>query len=104
MQPILNKGANKARLRVARAQQTEALLNFQTAVLTGGRDVANSLYSYQAASDKVVGRTQQLDALQKSVTYSEKLLASGFASYTEVLTAQQSLLAAQLSSVGDRQQ
>ncbi|MFD1873117.1 efflux transporter outer membrane subunit [Hymenobacter bucti] len=104
VQPIFSKGANKARLRVARAQQTEAQLNFQTAVLTGGRDVANSLYSYQAASDKVVERTQQLDALQKSVTFSEKLLASGFANYTEVLTAQQSLLAAQLSGVSDRQQ
>ena len=104
VQPILNRGLNQARLRVARAQQTEALLTFQTAVLTGGRDVANSLYSYRAAGDKVVERTQQLAALQKSVTYSEKLLASGFANYTEVLTAQQNLLAAQLNGVNDRQQ
>ncbi len=102
--PILNRGVNKARLRVAHAQQAEAQLNLQTAVLTGGRDVANALYSYQAAGDKVVERTQQLDALDKSVRYSQALLASGFANYTEVLTAQQSLLAAQLSSVNDRQQ
>lgn len=106
VQPILNKGLNNSRLRVARAQQLEAQLNFQTAVLTGGQEVANALYSYQAAGDKTIERTQQLDALEKSVTFSKALLANGYANtnYTEVLTAQQSLLSAQLNAVSDRQQ
>lgn len=104
VQPILNRGLNKARLRVARAQQTEAALNLQTSLLIGGQEVSNALYSYQAAADKAAERTQQLAALQKSVTFSESLLANGFANYTEVLTAQQSLLAAQLNGVSDSQQ
>ena len=104
LQPILNQGLNKARLRVNQAQQQEAQLNFQTALLTGGQEVSNALYSYQAAGEKVVEHTQQLDALRKSVSYSQALLKNGFANYTEVLTAQQNLLAAQLSGVNDRQQ
>jgi NodT family efflux transporter outer membrane factor (OMF) lipoprotein len=104
VQPIFNQGLNKARLRVSQAQQQEALLNFRTSLLTAGQEVSNALYSYQAASDKLVERTQQLDALGKSVTYSQALLKNGFANYTEVLTAQQNLLAAQLDGISDRQQ
>lgn len=104
LQPILNQGVNKARLRVSQAQQQEAQLNFRTSLLTGGQEVSDALYSYQVAAEKVVERTQQLDALRKSVVYSQALLKNGFANYTEVLTAQQSLLAAQLSGVSDRQQ
>ena len=104
VQPILARGANRARLRVSEAQQLEAQLTFQTMLLTAGQEVSNALYAYQAAGEKIVIRARQLDALQKSVTYSQALLANGFANYTEVLTAQQNLLAAQLSGVSDQQQ
>lgn len=104
VQPILNRGQNKARLRVSEAQQTEARLTLQASLLTAGEEVSNALYSYQAAGDKVQVRAQQLDALEKSVTYSQALLKNGFANYTEVLTAQQNLLTAQLNGVNDRQQ
>ena len=51
----------------------------------------------------MVIRAKQLDALAKSVTYSQALLANGFANYTEVLTAQQNLLTAQLNGISDQQ-
>ncbi|MBC8082152.1 MAG: TolC family protein, partial [Hymenobacter sp.] len=104
VQPILTRGANRARLRVSEAVQIEAQLTFQTTLLTAGQEVSNALYSYQAAGTKIVIRAQQLDALEKSVTYSQALLVNGFADYTEVLTAQQNLLTAQLNSISDRQQ
>lgn len=50
--------------------------------------MSNALYSYQAAEVKMVIRAQQLDVLVKSVTYSQALLANGFANYTGVLTTQ----------------
>ena len=49
-------------------------------------------------------RTSQLTALQKSLDYSQELLRYGFANYTEVLNAQQSLLSAELSQVNDKLQ
>jgi multidrug efflux system outer membrane protein len=103
-QPIFNKGANKTRLQVAKEQQQQALLNFQYTVLSAGQDVSNALMSYQTAGEKAATRVSQLDNLEKSVDYTQQLVRYGSANYTEVLTAQQSLLAAQLNSINDRLQ
>lgn len=104
MQPIFNKGANKTRLKVALEQQQQAVLSFQTAVLTAGQEVSNAMYSYQKASEKKITRASQLENLEKSVQYTQALVRYGSANYTEVLTAQQSFLAAQLSQVNDQLQ
>jgi multidrug efflux system outer membrane protein len=103
-QPIFNKGANKTRLQVAKEQQKQAILNFQYTVLSAGQDVSNALMSYQAAGEKATTRVSQLENLEKSVDYTQQLVRYGSANYTEVLTAQQSLLAAQLNSINDRLQ
>jgi outer membrane protein TolC len=103
-QPIFNNGANKARLKVAQEQQQQALLNFKYTVLSAGQDVSNALMSYQTAGEKAVTRVNQLNNLVKSVNYTQQLVRFGSANYTEVLTAQQSLLTAQLDSVNDRLQ
>ncbi|MVN22523.1 efflux transporter outer membrane subunit [Mucilaginibacter arboris] len=104
-QPIFNQGINKARLITAKAQQQEALNNFQLQLLTAGQEVSNALYAYQTAVEKQETRSKQLDALQKAVDYTEELLRySSATNYTDVLTSEQSLLAAQLSSINDRLQ
>jgi multidrug efflux system outer membrane protein len=104
-QPIFNKGQNKARLRTAQAQQLEAYYGFQQALLTAGQEVSNALYSYQNAVEKQNTRIHQLQALEKSVDYTKELLRySSATNYTDVLTSEQSLLAAQLSSVNDHLQ
>ncbi|MDR3628234.1 MAG: TolC family protein, partial [Ignavibacteriaceae bacterium] len=103
-QPILNNGANTARLEVAKAQQEEALLNFKKALLNAGNEVQNVLGSYQSSVLKTKLREKQLESLLNSVDYTKKLLTYGSANYTEVLTAETSLLSAQLSSVSDRLQ
>lgn len=99
--PIFNKGANTARLRIAKAQQKEAMIAFQQSLLNAGSEVSNALYQYQSAEDKIVQREQQIVSLEKSVEYTRQLLALGSSTYLEVLTAQQSLLNAQLSGISD---
>lgn len=104
-QPIFNKGQNKARLRIAQAQQKEAYYTFQQSLLTAGQEVSNALYSYQNAVEKQNTRSKQLQALEKSVSFTKELLRySSSTNYTDVLTSEQSLLSAQLSSVNDRLQ
>ncbi|UPK72903.1 efflux transporter outer membrane subunit [Chitinophaga filiformis] len=103
-QPVFNQGVNKARLRAAREQQQQAALNFKNTVLTAGEDVSNAIYSYQMAGQKAADRNLQLENLRKSVEYTQELVRYGFANYTEVLTAQQNLLIAQLNKVSDREQ
>ena len=45
---------------------------------------------------------KQINSLEKSVEYTQDLLSFGTSTYLEVLTAQQSLLSAQLSGVSDQ--
>jgi len=104
-QPIFNNGLNKQRLKVAQAQQEEYLVTFRQSLLTAGQEVSNALYDYQAASDKINSRSQQIAFLQKSVEYTQELLKyTSATNYTDVLTSEQSLLAAQLSSISDKLQ
>lgn len=104
-QPIFNQGINKARLKTAQAQQKEAMYNYQQTVLTAGSEVSNALYSYQSAREKDGSRAKQIIALEKSVDYTQQLLRySSATNYTDVLTSEQSLLAAQLSGVNDKLQ
>jgi multidrug efflux system outer membrane protein len=104
-QPIFNNGLNTQRLKVAKAQQEASLIAFKQSLLNAGQEVSNALFSYQAASRKSLSREQQIAFLQKSVDYTKQLLRYTTATnYTDVLTSEQSLLAAQLSSISDRLQ
>ena len=100
-QPIFNKGALTARLRIAKAQQEETLINFEQSLLNAGSEVSNALTQYQTAQDKIIQREKQILSLEKSVDYTRELLTLGTSTYLEVLTAQQSLLSAQLSGISD---
>jgi outer membrane protein TolC len=103
-QPLFNKRINTTRLKVAQAQQEEALINFRNTLLIAGQEVNNALGSYESSVQKIALRELQLDALVKSVDYTKELLTYGTATYTEVLNAQTNLLSARLSSVRDRLQ
>ena len=104
-QPIFNQGINKARLKTAKAQQLEALYSFQQSLLVAGQEVSNALYAYQTAAEKDGARSKQIAALTKAVAYTQELLRySSATNYTDVLTSEQNLLAAQLDGVNDRLQ
>lgn len=100
-QPIFAKGANTARLRVAKAQQQEAMLSFQQSILNAGAEVSDALYQFHTANEKTTLRSEQIKSLVNSVEYTQELMRLGSSTYLEVLTAQQSLLSAQLSQVSD---
>jgi multidrug efflux system outer membrane protein len=104
-QPIFNQGTNKLRLTTAQSQQIQALNNFQQTLLIAGQEVSNSLFAYQSAVEKQGSRANQIAALTKAVDYTQQLLRfSSATNYTDVLTSEQSLLAAQLSGVNDQLQ
>lgn len=104
-QPILNKGQNKARLETARANQEISFYDFQKVMLNAGNEVSNAILAYQTADEKECLRKAQIEALRKAVNYTEQLLEySSATNYTDVLTAQQGLLSAELAGVSDRLQ
>ena len=104
-QPIFNQGINKTRLTTAQSQQLQAYNNFQSSLLTAGQEVSNALYSYQMAVEKQDSREKQIAALEKAVDFTQQLLQySSATNYTDVLTSQQNLLAAQLNGINDNLQ
>lgn len=102
VQPIFNAGANRARVKIAKAQQEESKLSFQQTLLNAGAEVNNALAQCQTSRAKTDLRKQQITALQRAVESTELLMRHGTSTYLEVLTAQQSLLTAQLSQITDR--
>lgn len=104
-QPLFKQGQLTANLISAKSQQQEAYNTFKTTLLTAGKEVSNALYAYQMAEEKELFRVKQLEALEQSVTITKTLLQySSSTNYTDVLTCEQSLLSAQLSSVSDQLQ
>lgn len=100
-QPIFAKGALRASLKVAKAQQEEALLSFQYALLSAGSEVSNALVLYQSATERSGLEENQIKALGRAVDYTQQLFSLGSSTYLEVLTAQKSLLSAELSKVSN---
>ena len=102
LQPIFNAGANRANLKIAKAQQEEAKLSFQQTLLNAGAEVNNALTQCQMARAKTDVRAKQIEAMERAVVSTELLMQHSSTTYLEVLTAQQSLLSAQLSQIADR--
>jgi outer membrane protein, multidrug efflux system len=99
--PIFNKGVNKSNLRITKAQQAEATLNFRQVVLNAGSEVSNALFQYSTSVHKREERIMQIEALKYSEKYTKELFRLSSSTYLEVLTAQQGLLTAQLSETED---
>jgi NodT family efflux transporter outer membrane factor (OMF) lipoprotein len=100
-QPIFAGNQLRAQVTITKAQEEEALINFQKSVLTAAGEVSNILFTYEKALQKATYRTEQAEALKKSVDYTKELLKAGEATYLEVLTAQQNYLNVQLATVTD---
>ena len=102
VQPIFNAGSGRARVKIMKAQQEEARLAFQQTLLNAGAEVNNALAQTQSARAKAELRRNQIAAMQRAVESTELLMRHTSTTYLEVLTAQQSLLSAQLSQIADR--
>lgn len=101
VQPIFVNGQLIAGLKVAKAQQEQAYNTWQNAVLSAGSEVSNALVLYNSSDEKSRLEQKQVESLTKNVEYTKLLFNEGSSTYLEVITAQQSLLNAQLSKVAD---
>ncbi len=100
-QPIFNQGKLIANLKVSKKEEEIAKMNYQQAILNAGQEVSNALFLYETASKKIEQDQAQVQELNKAVEYTQSLFQSGQSTYLEILTAQQTLLSAQLSEVSD---
>lgn len=101
VQPIFAHGQLVAGLKVAKAKQEQAFNTWQNAVLSAGSEVSNALVLYNSSDEKSKLEAKQVESLKKNVEYTKMLFNDGSSTYLEVITAQQSLLNAELAKVQD---
>ena len=99
---VLSGSAGWTNSKIAKAQQEEAKLSFQQALLNAGSEVNEALVKYQTARDKSAYYDKQINSLNKALESTSLLMQHGNTTYLEVLTAQQTLLNAELTQVANR--
>ena len=100
-QPIFQHGQIVAGLKVAKAQQEQAMNTWQNTILKAGNEVSNALLAYNSSDEKGQLDAKQVEVLQQNVEDTKMLYYSKGSSYLEVLQAQSSLLNARISKVTD---
>ena len=101
-QPIFMRGQLKAGMRVAEDRYKQAYNTWQNSILKAGAEVSNDLVAYNSADEKNKLQQQQIDVLKQNVDHTQMLYAQSSSSYLEVITAQQSLLNAEISQVQEQ--
>ena len=100
-QPIFQNGRLIAGLKVAKATQEQAYNNWQNAIFKAGNEVSNALVSYNTYAEKSAYEAKQVELYKKSLADTRQLYTSSGASYLEVISAQSSLLKAELAKAAD---
>ena len=97
MQPVFSQGKLVAQLKIAKLNQEDKLMDYIQTVINAGNQVNAALADCQVARDKDGLYKRQIAVLHEAYIGTHELMNSGKASYIEVLTAQESLLSAQLN-------
>lgn len=95
-QPIFTGGALTGNLRLAKAQDRQALLSYQQAIQRAFGDVSDALIGYQKLHEVRVRDQDTVADLQESVRLSNLRYTGGTTAYLEVLDGQRALYAAEL--------
>lgn len=100
-QPIFQHGQIVAGLKVAKAQQEQALNTFQQTILKAGNEVSNALIAYNTCDEKSQLDAKMVKIYEQNVEDTKQLYTSKGSSYLEVIQAQSGLLNARISKVTD---
>ncbi|WP_243754619.1 TolC family protein [Flavobacterium jejuense] len=90
--PLINRNAIKATYKTANAKQIQAVYNYEKTILNAYIEVANQLAKIDNMKQIYDLKTQQVEALNTSVTISNDLFRSARADYMEVLLTQRDAL------------
>ena len=96
-QPVLNGRTLKTQKEIARLQEDATWLSFKQTLLKAGNEVSNALASIRFITQQAEYQREQVEALKKAYDYSQELLVNGYATYLDVLSAQNSVLSSELA-------
>ncbi len=93
--PIFDGGANRGGLDYARAEDRIAVAQYEKAIQTAFREVADALAQRGTIAERLRAQGSQLAAAAESLRLAQALYARGSDSYLDVLTAQRTYYSAQ---------
>lgn len=96
-QPIFARGKLLTNLKVSKLTQEDVQNKYVQTVIDAGNQVNEAMADCQAAQEKDGYYKRQVAVLHDAYNGTHELMDNGKANYLEVLTAQESLLSAQLS-------
>lgn len=96
-QPLFARGKLVANLKISKLAQEDLQNRYVQAVINAGNEVNEALADCQVATEKDVYYKRQIVVLKDAYVGTHELMDVGKANYLEVLTAQETLLAAQLN-------
>jgi len=96
-QPLFTAGKLQANVRLAEAQQQQALLAYQQTIQNAFRDVSDALIAYQKTRETREQQELLAAAAQDSARLAHVRYNGGSTAYLEVLTNETNYLAAELS-------
>jgi multidrug efflux system outer membrane protein len=100
--PIFDGGANRGNLDYARAQDRIDVAQYEKAIQTAFREVADALAQRGTIAERLRAQRSQVAAAGESLHLAQALYARGSDSYLDVLTAQRTYYSAQQSLISVR--
>jgi multidrug efflux system outer membrane protein len=100
--PIFDAGANRANLKVAEVDRDIAVAQYEKAIQTAFREVADALAQRGTIDDQLTAQRSLTDATGESYRLSQARYGKGVDSYLNVLDSQRSLYGAQQNLIGVR--
>ncbi len=100
-QPIFQRGNIRANYKINKLTEEDTQRKYVQTVIDAGNQVNEALADCQVAREKHQYYHRQVAVLNEAYTGTHELMDNGKANYLEVLTAQESLLSAQLNEVSN---
>ena len=100
-QPIFAQGRLIAQLKISKLSQQDMQQKYVQTVINAGNQVNEALADCQAAKEKDFLYKRQVEVLTAASAGTHELMDAGKANYLEVLTAQETLLSAQMNEAAN---
>jgi multidrug efflux system outer membrane protein len=100
--PIFDLGRRQANLNLARANRDIAVAQYDKAIQTAFREVADALAEHGGVDEELAAQQAVVDASAEAFKLSDARFRSGVDSYLAVLDAQRSLYVSQQALIGVR--
>ena len=100
-QPIFARGKLIANKKISQLTEQDLQKKYVQTIIDAGNQVNEAMADCMAAREKFTYYRRQVEVLNDAYNGTHELMDNGKASYLEVLTAQESLLSAQLNEASN---